>query len=276
MRGLYKNQNWFYQRYCVEMKSMKEIAEELNIGIWTVRNNLKKHKILTRNRSEAYKNWLRNNLHPSKGKKLTAECKKKISKALKGRILSNETIKKINDFHRGRKRNKQTKINISMAITGRKLSLEHREKFSIMRSGKGNGMYGKKHAESTKEKIRQKALGKKQSKELIEKRFKAIQKRPTKPEAEFNILTSNDIRYVGNGKWWRWLPNGKYKNPDFKITNQNKVIEIFGDYWHRNDDPQKLIDLYKLIGIDCLVIWEKEIKTQPRVVLDKVNNFMEI
>jgi hypothetical protein len=38
--------------------------------------------------------------------------------------------------------------------------------------------------------------------------------------------------------------------------------------WHRDDDPQILIDAYKAIGWDCLVIWEDEfdINTRDRVM----------
>jgi hypothetical protein len=70
--------------------------------------------------------------------------------------------------------------------------------------------------------------------------------------------------------------------PDFVNTEENRVIEMFGDYWHRNDNPQDRIDEFKVAGIDCLVIWEKELKDIDKVksrllcfhdlTLDKINN----
>lgn len=103
---------------------------------------------------------------------------------------------------------------------------------------------------------------------------KANEIKPNKLERFFDDMTPPNIRYIGNGTWWRLLPNGKRKNPDFKVTGENKVIEVYGDYFHRNDDPQELIGLFKQIGIDCLVIWEKEIYNQPQLVLEKVNDFI--
>jgi len=96
-----------------------------------------------------------------------------------------------------------------------------------------------------------------------------------KPEKILDDITPNSIRYVGNRMWWRKLPNGKYKNPDFKVTGQNKVIEVFGKYWHKNDETKELIDLYKQIGIDCLIFWENEIYNQQDLIKDKIEKFIE-
>jgi len=52
--------------------------------------------------------------------------------------------------------------------------------------------------------------------------------------------------------------NGHYHNPDFKVTGQNKVIEIWGSHWHKNDDGYYLINLYRRAGLDCLIIKESE------------------
>lgn len=104
--------------------------------------------------------------------------------------------------------------------------------------------------------------------------LKGILKRPTRPEKIFDEMTPENIHYTGNGAWWKTFPNGKNKNPDFKVMGQDKVIEIFGDYWHRNDDSQELIDLYAQVGLDCLVFWEHEIYENPQEVLSKVEIFI--
>jgi len=82
------------------------------------------------------------------------------------------------------------------------------------------------------------------------------------------------LRFVGAGDWWRKLPDGKHKNPDFKLTGENKVVELYGDYWHRNDDPNDLIEQYNLLDIECLVIWESEWKNNRESVLERVNDFI--
>jgi len=113
---------------------------------------------------------------------------------------------------------------------------------------------------------------------LAKVRYNATKKKLTNPEKIFNELTPGIIRYTGNRSWWRKLPNGKYKNPDFKVTGQNKVIEVFGGkgYFHTEKEAEKLKELFAQIGIDCLIIWENELYTQQEMVKEKVNNFMEI
>ncbi len=58
----------------------------------------------------------------------------------------------------------------------------------------------------------------------------ASQKRPTKVEQTFiEIFESNnlDVRYVGNGSFWVNCEDGSKLNPDFKVNNQRKVIEVY-------------------------------------------------
>lgn len=97
---------------------------------------------------------------------------------------------------------------------------------------------------------------------------------PNNFEALFDSLTPPNVRYVGDGAWWRKLPNGRHKNPDFKVTGENKVIELFGDYWHKGESTAELISLYSDVGIDCLVIWEKEFNMQREETLSRVNKFI--
>lgn len=49
------------------------------------------------------------------------------------------------------------------------------------------------------------------------------------------------------------------KNPDFVNRRKKQVIEVYGDYWHRNDNPSELITLYGEYGWKCVVLWEHEI-----------------
>ena len=130
-------------------------------------------------------------------------------------------------------------------------------------SGTNNPMYGRKHLRE---------LWK--DPEFVRKFLRGNGAAPNRLETLFNELTPPNVRYVGDGTWWRKLPNGKHKNPDFKVTGENKVIELFGDYWHRNDDPQELIKLYAGIGISCLVLWETDIKNNTIDVLKEVTNFV--
>lgn len=86
----------------------------------------------------------------------------KISNSTKGRIISEETKKRISECNRGHKRNsgriqsKETKEKIKHLAKDRKVSEETKLKKSL-------AMRGKKHSEETKNKMRMAALGKSKS-----------------------------------------------------------------------------------------------------------------
>jgi len=71
-----------------------------------------------------------------------------------------------------------------------------------------------------------------------------------------------ELDYVGDGSLWidvfyqgRWMK----KNPDFILPNTNCLVELFGEYWHRDDHPDELIAAYAEQGYDCEVLWEYEV-----------------
>ena len=83
----------------------------------------------------------------------------------------------------------------------------------------------------------------------------------------------------------------KFKNPDFIIPGPDvlhpfrgvtKVIEVFGDYWHSSkftglsniEHENQIIQAYKVVNIDCLIIWEHEIKHDFVSVIRHVLNFI--
>jgi G:T-mismatch repair DNA endonuclease (very short patch repair protein) len=66
---------------------------------------------------------------------------------------------------------------------------------------------------------------------------------------EYQLNVKADIMILGG------------KIPDFvNVNGQKKVIELYGDYWHRGQNPQDKINFYKQFGWDCLVVWERELK----------------
>lgn len=84
------------------------------------------------------------------------------------------------------------------------------------------------------------------------------------------LLVDNGFqyKYVGNGEVWF---GGR--NPDFINTNDHKkLIELWGDFYHKNQNPQERIDHFKQYGFDTLVIWASELKHSDQV-LTKVQRF---
>ena len=87
---------------------------------------------------------------------------------------------------------------------------------------------------------------------------------------KFMFSPYNVYKYVGDRKFFVKLQNGKYKFPDFIDEFHHKIIEVFGRYWHRNDNSEEIIGQYKQVGWDCMVIWEDEIDVNIR---DKIMLF---
>ena len=81
------------------------------------------------------------------------ETRIKISNGNKGRIVSQKTRNKLSKIHKGRKCSEETKIKLSKSNTGKTMSLEAREKLSKIN-------IGKKHTEESKKKMSESKKGK--------------------------------------------------------------------------------------------------------------------
>ena len=114
---------------------------------------------------------------------------------------------------------------------------------------------------------------------------------PNRLEARFSAQHPN-LLYTGNGAFWRWLPRlGAHKNPDFILPGPDpahpkqgvtRVVELFGDYWHSCmftgkatfEHESELIDAYRDIGIECLILWEGAFNADPGLVQAQVTAFL--
>jgi len=107
--------------------------------------------------------------HNRKGKKMSADHKRKIGLAHKGKIVSEETRKNMSYAHKGKKLSKETKRKISIAGKARILSEEHKRRIGLAHKGKtiseahkrkvSEANRGRKHSEETKIKISESARG---------------------------------------------------------------------------------------------------------------------
>ncbi len=185
----------------------------------------------------------------------------------KNSCMSDESKQKISNslykYYKEHKVSQEIREKLSLALKGRKLSEEAKQKLRKPH----------KQVQNTPE---MKALRSIISKNLwnnpefrektVKNRIIAAHLRPTKPEREvltiLNNLYPNEYKYTGNGE----IIIGKYC-PDFiNINGQKKVIEVHGDYWHRNDDVYIDIARYKNYGFDCLIIWEHELENHIEVI----------
>jgi len=147
---------------------------------------------------------------------------------------------------------------------------------------------GKKHSPERVEKNRQAHIGQVITDEMKEKirqywrdpewRCCTIRQQrrytcPNNPEKRLlqmlEELYPHEWKFVGDGS----LVIGGL-NPDFANVNGKKLlIELFGDYWHRNDDPSERTSCFSPFGFRTLVIWESELDN-PLVVEDKIREFV--
>lgn len=113
---------------------------------------------------------------------------------------------------------------------------------------------------------------------IIKAQRKRLHIRPNKPELILKILLSKivpkEYKYVGNGKF---IINGF--NPDFISKKSQKIIEVYGDYWHRRNEvverDKRRLKSYKKQGYETLIIWENELKNLEYVAA-KILMFNEL
>ena len=107
---------------------------------------------------------------------------------------------------------------------------------------------------------------------------------PNKIETNFHEHFKDKIKFTGDRQFWirfdvKYASGDKagkfiHKNPDFKVHGQKKVIELYGDYWHQNDDPLELMINYRNAGYKCLIFWEYDIKNHMEEVIALTNLFI--
>ena len=81
---------------------------------------------------------------------------------------------------------------------------------------------------------------------------------PSYPEQmymDYCKMVGKDMRYVGDGTL---VIDGK--NPDFIDSTGKKLIEIWGDFFHKGQNPYDRIKFFEDRGYECQIIWASELK----------------
>lgn len=259
--------------YLVDKLSCIDIAMKMGIGRDTILARVQELGIV-RNLSESHK-----------GKILSVVSKKRLSDSLK---LAYKTGKKVSW-------NTKQKVKLSCKECGKEFSVRPfraKAKFcSIKCRGKWKTKQdntkinfvcnhcGKKFFIYPCEKNKRIACSIRCSKKLhwqnpgfVAKQMKARNVYPNKTELNLEKFLSkvfpNEYKYVGDGQF---ILAGKC--PDFvNVNGQKKIIELYGDYWHKGQNPQDRIDLFAKFGWGTLIIWEKEMKNET-LLKEKLLNF---
>jgi hypothetical protein len=178
--------------------------------------------------------------HKAKIKKSMANSSKKIGKP-KGTPAWNSGMRKANGDH------------LSYGIP---CSDEKRKKISIANTG---------HVTAEKTKRKLSLIVKEWWKNPENARKALVFNSPNKQEQKLTAILES--MYPGE---WKFVGNGQViidgKCPDFiNINGQKKIIELYGERWHQNHDPQDRINFFKPFGYDTLVIWVRELQNLRRV-----------
>lgn len=159
---------------------------------------------------------------------------------MKGRHLSPEHNSKCHQNQKGNPKPPGTGVKISKAKMGHIVLPETLAKMSI-------GMTKRWH-----------------NPDYVAKQMKSRRVKPNKEELRLSAIIgelSLPYRYVGDGQF---ILGGKC--PDFlNVNGQKKLIEYWGTYWHRNDDPQERIDFFQQYGFATLIIKKEELKALDKV-----------
>lgn len=72
-------------------------------------------------------------------------------------------------------------------------------------------------------------------------------------------LAKLGYEHTGLGGFYVTGSDKRTRIPDFVNRERRQIVEIWGTYWHRGEDPQDLIDWYAAVGWECKVYWETEV-----------------
>lgn len=165
----------------------------------------------------------------------------------------------------------ETRAKLSLAGLGREDTVETRVK-------KSQSRIGMKFTEEHKANLSKDQLSRWKDPEYRDRVIKTQRLgchiHPNK--AEIVLLELLELEYPNE---WRFVGDGSLiiggKNPDFaNVNGQKALIELFGNYWHKGEDPQERIDLFRQYGYKMLIIWESELE-HPEEVLEKIAGFLE-
>jgi len=224
------------------------------------------------------------------GKKMSKETKKKLSESLKITYANNPILRKqISERTKGRKATDETKRKMSIARKGKttRFGYNHSEetkmKISKKTSGRNNPNYGKLHSDVALEKIRR------------ARDRQVFPRKDSKPELLVqSIFAKNNIDFT---KHFSFKLTRSRHQADLMIE-PNKIIEVFGDYWHFNpkhydgESVQKksgknvkvkdvwkydkyVIDGMENQGYKVLVVWELELEKELDKTTKKILKFVK-
>jgi len=109
--------------------------------------------------------------------------------------------------------------------------------------------------------------------EVVKKWINSNNLQPNKPEKILKIVLDEICpdHYELNVKGEHLILEGKI--PDFVDLHNKSIVEMYGDYWHKDDNENDRIEEFAKHGYSTLIIWESELKNLDKVK-DKILKFI--
>jgi len=203
--------------------------------------------------------------------------------------ISEETRRKLslarmgNQYNLGNKASPATRAKMSMAHAGERNAFfgrthteETRERIRQSRIGKPTTA-GRRASIETRLRISDGRKGISAKSETRSATYKALWANPdwaarrVRKIAEGGHRTPNKaelaLRDVLHTFWpgdWHYVGDGSFLigrlNPDFvNVNGKKQVIELFGEYWHKQKEEARRIKIFAGYGFDTLVVWQTEL-----------------
>lgn len=219
--------------------------------------------------------------NPFYGCKHTAETRQKIAEAHRGSKASDETRAKMSAAHKARPHKK-----------GYKASDETRRKLSLARLGNKHNLGRKDSPETRMRKslahdnvtpetrariskgVRARWADPVWAHKCIKQIRRAQASKPNRPETILlhllNLHFPGEWKYTGDGA----VVIGRL-NPDFvNVNGKKQVIEMFGNYWHKEDEEATRLETFRQYGFEGLVVWASELADLDELAV-KLHRFAE-
>jgi hypothetical protein len=198
------------------------------------------------------------------GHRHSEATRQKMSNTRTGHITSTATRKKISAKLKGRKilwsdKIAKTVLAQSKEISTRMKALWKKPEFRRAITDK-NKTFGNLPQEKSRRSKEQKTRWSDPffAERVVRATFDAANKTPNGAERKLmQIIESvlpGEYTFVGDGT----VLVGR-RCPDYISSDHKKLIELFGDYWHRGKNPQDRIDYFTRYGYKTLVVWESEL-----------------
>lgn len=239
-----------------------EISQQFGCDPCTVYKWVRLLGLQVRDFSSAAKLRYTKYVNPMKGKLFSSIHNTKLSISLLKKWKNPIYRKHVSDAHKGQKA-------WNKGLRGYKsnISEKGRQKISLMARER---MLNDNPMKTQENKLKLSLRNKNMPIEHYYKMWQNSRRRPSKPELKLQNLIERiglQFKYVGNSKFFVGRAN-----PDFVNIDERQIIELYGDYWHRYENPQNRINYFNKNGYSTLIIWEHELKDES-AVMTKVLDF---